>query len=52
MDNGLVTSDETKVLTVAEYDRFVNFISEVEAYFRNKYNYRTSVRGASKATRS
>jgi len=26
MENGLVTSDETKVLTVAEYDRFVNFI--------------------------
>ena len=26
MDNGLVTSDGTKVLTVAEYDRFVNFI--------------------------
>jgi len=26
MDNGLVTSIGTKVLTVAEYDRFVNFI--------------------------
>ena len=26
MNNGLVTSDGTKVLTVAEYDRFVNFI--------------------------
>ena len=26
MDNGLVTSDGTKVLTVAEYDQFVNFI--------------------------
>ncbi|HWQ49462.1 MAG TPA: hypothetical protein VN414_11060 [Methanosarcina sp.] len=26
MDNGLVTSDGTKVLTVAEYDLFVNFI--------------------------
>lgn len=27
MNNGLVTFDGTKVLTVAEYDRFVNFIS-------------------------
>jgi len=26
MDNGLITSDGTKVLTVAEYDRFINFI--------------------------
>ena len=26
MDNGLVTSDGTKVLTVAEYDQFINFI--------------------------
>ncbi len=26
IDNGLVTSDGTKVLTVVEYDRFVNFI--------------------------
>ena len=26
MDNGLVTSDGTKVLTVVEYDRFVYFI--------------------------
>jgi hypothetical protein len=26
MDNGLITSDGTKVLTVAEYNRFVNFI--------------------------
>jgi hypothetical protein len=26
MDNGLVTSDGTKVLTVAEYERFINFI--------------------------
>lgn len=26
MENGLVTADGTKVLTVAEYDKFVNFI--------------------------
>jgi hypothetical protein len=26
MENGLVTPDGTKVLTVAEYDRFVSFI--------------------------
>ena len=26
MENGLVTPDGTKILTVAEYDRFVNFI--------------------------
>jgi hypothetical protein len=26
MENGLVTPDGTKVLTVAEYDRFVSFV--------------------------
>ncbi len=43
MDNGLVTSDGTKVLTVAEYDQYVNFHSnEVQTYF--ELNTITSIR--------
>jgi hypothetical protein len=30
-DNGLVTSDETKVLTVAEYDRLVLLQKNISA---------------------